>query len=162
MIVSEQKSLAGKAARCNLVCLDENGKLVNTDMFNACYQVINHRLGIPFTHHSLRHTHATKLVEAGASIKAVQIRLGHKNIGTTMGTYVHHTDDMEQEAEHEHHHSKHKHEAQEIPRVAAHAPLWKEHGEKAGEDLHRSIMPRVMKVCKSPSFNGNHLRNAPF
>ena len=32
------------------------------------------------TVHGLRHTHATFLIEAGANIKYVSTRLGHKNI----------------------------------------------------------------------------------
>ena len=48
--------------------------------------------------HSLRHTHATKLIESGISPKAVQARLGHEKIETTLQTYVHHTDHMERDA----------------------------------------------------------------
>lgn len=39
--------------------------------------------------HGLRHTHASLLFEAGASFKAVQERLGHADIATTMGIYTH-------------------------------------------------------------------------
>lgn len=39
--------------------------------------------------HGLRHTHASLLFEAGASIKEVQARLGHKDIQTTMNIYTH-------------------------------------------------------------------------
>lgn len=97
LLISEQKSSSGKVKRRNIVCLDENGMLVSTDMFNTCYQIINHQMHIPFTHYALRHTHATKLIEAGANIKAVQIRLGHKDISTTLNTYVHHADEMAQD-----------------------------------------------------------------
>ncbi|ASV67615.1 site-specific integrase [Cytobacillus kochii] len=41
------------------------------------------------TIHGLRHTHASMLFEAGASIKEVQARLGHKDIQTTMNVYTH-------------------------------------------------------------------------
>lgn len=37
----------------------------------------------------LRHTHASLLFEAGASIKEVQMRLGHSSIQTTMDIYTH-------------------------------------------------------------------------
>lgn len=41
------------------------------------------------TVHGFRHTHASILFEAGASIKEVQERLGHKEIQTTMNVYTH-------------------------------------------------------------------------
>ena len=39
--------------------------------------------------HDLRHTHATLLLLAGVSPKAVQDRLGHKTIQVTMDLYNH-------------------------------------------------------------------------
>ncbi|MGM0295545.1 tyrosine-type recombinase/integrase [Enterococcus sp. AZ034] len=39
--------------------------------------------------HGFRHTHASLLFEAGASIKDVQSRLGHSDIQTTMDVYTH-------------------------------------------------------------------------
>lgn len=43
----------------------------------------------PITVHGLRHTHASMLFEAGASIKEVQERLGHSDIKMTMNIYTH-------------------------------------------------------------------------
>ncbi len=45
-----------------------------------------------FTSHSLRHSHATLLVEAGASFADIAARLGHEDISTTMDIYTHDTD----------------------------------------------------------------------
>lgn len=42
--------------------------------------------------HGFRHTHASLLFEAGASLKDVQARLGHGDIQTTMNIYTHVTD----------------------------------------------------------------------
>jgi len=39
--------------------------------------------------HAFRHTHCSLLFEAGVSIKAVQDRLGHADIQTTMNVYAH-------------------------------------------------------------------------
>lgn len=41
------------------------------------------------TVHGFRHTHASLLFESGASIKDVQVRLGHSDIQTTMDIYTH-------------------------------------------------------------------------
>ena len=49
---------------------------------------------LAFDYHSLRHTHATMLIEADANIKNVQVRLGHTDIRTTLQTYVHDTEKM--------------------------------------------------------------------
>ena len=41
------------------------------------------------TIHELRHSHASLLINNNVNIKALQQRLGHKNIETTLGTYSH-------------------------------------------------------------------------
>lgn len=41
------------------------------------------------TTHGFRHTHASLLVEMGASLKDIQYRLGHSDIQTTMNVYAH-------------------------------------------------------------------------
>ncbi|UOQ91445.1 site-specific integrase [Halobacillus shinanisalinarum] len=46
------------------------------------------------TIHGFRHSHASLLFEAGATIKEVQDRLGHKDIQTTMNVYAHVTDSL--------------------------------------------------------------------
>lgn len=50
------------------------------------------------TPHGFRHTHASLLFEAGASIKQVQERLGHTNINTTLEIYTHVTKEAEKES----------------------------------------------------------------
>ena len=55
---------------------------------------MQHELHIEFNYHSLRHTHATMLIQAGAPIKDVQNRLGHADVQTTINRYVHDTDAM--------------------------------------------------------------------
>lgn len=49
------------------------------------------------TIHGLRHTHASLLFEAGASIKEVQERLGHSDIQMTMNIYTHVTDQVKEQ-----------------------------------------------------------------
>lgn len=43
----------------------------------------------PITIHGLRHTHCSLLFEAGATVKEVQERLGHKDVQTTLNIYAH-------------------------------------------------------------------------
>lgn len=46
--------------------------------------------------HSFRHTHATVLIEAGASPKGVAHRLGHKSVSVTEDLYAHNTKKLQQ------------------------------------------------------------------
>lgn len=76
------------------VCTKENGEHVTTGSLRYLNRVVNFELGIIFNFHSLRHTHATLLLESGANIKHIQKRLGHSRLATTMDTYSHITDKM--------------------------------------------------------------------
>ena len=50
------------------------------------------------TIHGFRHTHASALFSAGASIKEVQTRLGHSDVQTTLNIYTHVTKEQNKEA----------------------------------------------------------------
>lgn len=78
----------------SMICTKENGGLITTESFKYASRVINHDLNIKFNFHSLRHTHATMLIENGANMKDVQVRLGHSLITTTLDTYTHATKKM--------------------------------------------------------------------
>ena len=57
------------------------------------------KAGIPYrSFHALRHSHATFLLEKGVNPKIVQERLGHSDIGITLGTYGHIVPGMQREA----------------------------------------------------------------
>lgn len=81
----------------SFVCTQENGTLINSDLARYASRIVNYKLNIQFNFHSLRHTHATILIENGANIKDVQERLGHADIHTTMNIYVHNTDKIKNE-----------------------------------------------------------------
>ncbi|NME31573.1 tyrosine-type recombinase/integrase [Lactobacillus ruminis] len=49
------------------------------------------------TLHGFRHTHASLLFQAGATIKEVQTRLGHSSSKTTLDIYTHVTQSKKQE-----------------------------------------------------------------
>lgn len=93
-IVPVQKCVESQLQRTHLICITENGQYTSTDTFKVCSRIIHHELLLAFDYHSLRHTHATMLIEAGANVKNVQTRLGHSNIQTTLQTYVHDTEKM--------------------------------------------------------------------
>ena len=46
-------------------------------------------IGLPFTFHDLRHTHAALLIGEGAHPKVIQERMGHASIRVTLDTYGH-------------------------------------------------------------------------
>lgn len=81
----------------NYVCTKENGEQITTNSIKYLSRVVNYELKINFNFHSLRHTHATMLLEAGANPKDIQKRLGHSKISTTLDTYSHVTKKMENE-----------------------------------------------------------------
>lgn len=61
----------------------------DTKLFYYC-----DKIGIDrFSMHVLRHTFATRCIEAGMRPKTLQMILGHSNIGITMNLYVHVTSD---------------------------------------------------------------------
>mgnify|MGYP001850695115 CR=1 FL=1 len=97
-IVPIQKCISTNHAQLKFVCLDENGIHSTTDTFKYAARVIQKIIQTPFDFHSLRHSHATLLIENGVSPKAVQQRLGHRSIVTTLQTYVKATEHMQQEA----------------------------------------------------------------
>lgn len=81
----------------NFVCVDDNGKWMNTFTFRWCSHRIHNELKLEFDFHSLRHTHATMLAENGVNPKNLQKRLGHHNIQTTLDTYIHDTEKLADE-----------------------------------------------------------------
>ena len=54
------------------------------------YNKLMTKLGIPkLKYHGLRHSFATRCIEAGCDYKTVSVLLGHSNISTTLNLYVH-------------------------------------------------------------------------
>ena len=76
----------------NAVCTKEYGELVTPSVVKWNTRRISNALSFNF--HSLRHTHATLLLENGAKMKEISERLGHSRISITMDTYSHVTDKM--------------------------------------------------------------------
>lgn len=72
----------------DFVNVKANGSMLNGDSLKYIARVLK-PYNIDFHFHKLRHTHATQLLENGATIKMVQERLGHSSPQTTLETYSH-------------------------------------------------------------------------
>lgn len=77
-----------------LVFTNDTGSAINADSFrkNVWIPAVN-KSGLPKHRqpglHDLRHTHASRLIDAGIPIVAVSKRLGHSNVSITLSTYAH-------------------------------------------------------------------------
>ena len=78
----------------DLVFVKNNGIFEGTATTKYPFKVIHYELEINCRFHDFRDTHATRLIEAGADIKAVSKRLGHGTIKTTYEIYVRVTNKM--------------------------------------------------------------------
>lgn len=79
-----------------LVNRRDDGTYIQPRVMQHCSRVIHYDLNIiDFDYHSFRHTHVTKLVEAGANPKDIQFRLGHKDIKVTLEIYAELTEKMQ-------------------------------------------------------------------
>ena len=76
------------------VFINRNGMPTKNSTYDAHLQKISESIGIEkFSMHALRHTFATRCIEAGMRPKTLQQLLGHSDINITMNLYVHVTDD---------------------------------------------------------------------
>lgn len=93
-----------------MVNVNDNGSMIRPRSMTECCRAIHGYKNVQkdgvvrkiqedpisetFDYHSLRHTHCTELLLAGVAPKAVQLRLGHKDIKTTLNIYDHLTEEM--------------------------------------------------------------------
>ena len=92
-IIRQSKGLpTPRGEKISLICTRNNGKIVLKE--NLTKILATEGLNA----HSFRHTHATLLIENGATPKEVSSRLGHTNIYITQDLYTHVTEKMNENA----------------------------------------------------------------
>ena len=80
----------------DLVAVRPDGSLISPRVMLHTSSIIHKDLHFPeFDFHSLRHTHTSMMLAAGAPIKYVQYRLGHKRPDVTLRVYQHMTEVVE-------------------------------------------------------------------
>lgn len=78
----------------DFVFVNSKGMPTKNSAYDSTLYKLANKSGIPkFSMHTLRHTFATRAIEAGMKPKTLQEILGHSNISTTMNLYVHITED---------------------------------------------------------------------
>lgn len=89
-VIAMSKNLpSNNLTRRYLVCTTANGKFINNHTLSKKYTAFG------INAHSFRHTHATMLIESGASLKGIAGRLGHKRLDTTDLVYTHNTEKLQ-------------------------------------------------------------------
>lgn len=92
VFMDDEQHFSNCGKEINLICVRENGSYIQPRTTQHMNHIIHSELGMPlFDFHTLRHTHATMLIEAGASLLDIKERLGHTKIDITE-IYTHNTD----------------------------------------------------------------------
>lgn len=95
----EEKKQAGSAYRdMGFVFATRVGTPIDPRNFERTFYRIIKKAGLDINFHALRHTFATRLLEANTHPKVVQELLGHKDITTTMNIYSHVLFEIKKEA----------------------------------------------------------------
>ena len=79
-----------KVVNGDFYVLTNEDKPTEPRTYRNYYNRLMEKLDIPkFKYHGLRHSFATRCIEAGCDYKTVSVLLGHSNISTTLNLYVH-------------------------------------------------------------------------
>ena len=91
-VIQQSKGLEKiDAKKVSLICTYSNGKMVRRDSMEKIFRRAN------INAHSFRHTHATTLIENGATPKGVAGRLGHSSTTLTQNLYTHNTQKLQED-----------------------------------------------------------------
>lgn len=79
-----------KVVNGDFYVLTNDDKPTEPRTYRNYYNRLMEKLDIPkLKYHGLRHSFATRCIEAGCDYKTVSVLLGHSNISTTLNLYVH-------------------------------------------------------------------------
>ena len=79
-----------KVVNADFYVLTNEDKPTEPRTYRNYYNRLMEKLEIPkLKYHGLRHSFATRCIEAGCDYKTVSVLLGHSNISTTLNLYVH-------------------------------------------------------------------------
>lgn len=84
------KAKENKRNKSKLLFCNEDGSLISTSAINSAFKRICKKIDITkndINTHMLRHTFATRCIEAGISLPVLQTLMGHSRIQTTIDTY---------------------------------------------------------------------------
>ena len=100
IIQDEQKKKWGKSYNdLDLVFAREDGNIIDPSTLRDKYMKFLKMAGLKhYKFHALRHTFASRALEANISIKVVSKILGHANVQITMDTYQHVVPELQSEA----------------------------------------------------------------
>lgn len=76
----------------NFICVRNNGTYITSRTMQYPSNIIRNEIYERFSFHSLRHTHASTLYEAGLNERFIMERMGHKDDRVTRAVYIHLTD----------------------------------------------------------------------
>lgn len=92
-----KKLLGSKYFESDFVLTRQDGSVLTSASLKSFAERLEMWTGLTFHAHMLRHGQATYLIEHNADMKAVQMRLGHSKIQTTMDIYTHATKSMDEQ-----------------------------------------------------------------
>ena len=94
-LLYEDDRADGALKKFDFIFRKTNGALYSRNLGTTHLKELKDELKMDVDFHTLRHTHCTDLISCGAPLKAVQQRMGHKNIDITMNIYTSVSKDMD-------------------------------------------------------------------
>ena len=88
-----------KVSKSAYVVENKKGERMSIRSYQYMFERLTEKAGVrKLNFHALRHTFATRALEAGVDFKTLSILLGHSDISVTMNCYAHVLDDTKSNA----------------------------------------------------------------